>query len=133
MFFSLKCNNLSLFSCSECCKYYNLKYYILEMFERFHDFCLTIVGLKVGRGWFLKRFQGQIEDNSVRSAMEFGQSNSGNSVYLHISHRIVALSANHFLLIEHRRIHGTEWLETLLYHRCASTFSFDFPAKLVCE
>jgi len=53
-------------------------------------------------------------------------SDRGNTVDLHVTHRIVALSANHLLFIQNGRVHRAERFESRLQHRGAAQLAFDF-------
>lgn len=76
------------------------------------------------------------EDNSVRRerwpacwARSGVTSDRGDPVDLDVPYRIVVLSANHLLVLEHGRIHRAERLEARLQDTGAATVAADFSAK----
>lgn len=54
------------------------------------------------------------------------RSNRGDTVYFHITHRIVVMSADHFFFIEGGRIHGAERFQASLQDGRWPEVSFDF-------
>lgn len=54
------------------------------------------------------------------------RSDRGDAVNLHVPYRIVALSANHLLVLEHGRIHRAERFEARLQHARPPAVAFDF-------
>lgn len=67
-----------------------------------------------GWKWFISSFGCAVSVQwktilcDIVGGADVGQSDSRDPINLHVSHRIVALSANHVLFVECGRVHGAQ-------------------------